>query len=347
MEVPVPEAMARYGAHGVVASVIVITYNHEPFIAAALESVLAQQVTFAVELIVSEDCSTDGTRAVLEDFQRRYPDVVRLAYSERNLNTNDVTTRALCMARGRYIAVFDGDDFWTSPHKLQAQVAHMQRHPECAVSYHDAWVTFDAGDRPDERYLASEPPPFSGMAELTLGNLMPSSAVLYRADPLPEIPDWYRDLPLGDWPLHILFAQHGQIAYLPEQWSAYRVHRGGYWSQSYRTNVSEEVVRPLLAMDDLLDAYLKGHYARQFRHVRAYHWSLLIRGVGRDVPFGTRLRRLAVYYRIVGFRRALARRATVELTVQALSPGLYEWQRKTRRVLKRASGRLLGALPAR
>jgi hypothetical protein len=171
--------------------------------------------------------------------------------------------------------------------------------------------------------------------------------VLYRADPLPEIPDWYRDLPLGDWPLHILFAQHGCIAYLPERWSAYRVHRGGYWSQSYRHNVSEEAIRGLLAMDDLLDVHLGGRYTWQFRHVRAYHWSLLIRGAGRDVPFVVRLRRLAVYYRIVGLRRDLPRRATVELTILSLSPALYAWQRQARRRLKHAAGRAPATLPAR
>src|SRR5688500_19141445 len=99
-------------------SVLLVTYNHERYIAQALESVLAQQTTFSVEVLVSEDYSTDGTRAILLDYRRCHPHRIRLLLSERNLNTNEVTTRAIAAARGEYLAILDGDDWWTAHDQL-------------------------------------------------------------------------------------------------------------------------------------------------------------------------------------------------------------------------------------
>ena len=98
-------------APGPVVSVVLLTYDHERHIAQAIESVLAQRADFGVELLITEDCSTDRTREIVLAFAAEHPGRIRTFLSERNLNSNEVTARAIRAARGRFLAFLDGDDF--------------------------------------------------------------------------------------------------------------------------------------------------------------------------------------------------------------------------------------------
>jgi glycosyltransferase involved in cell wall biosynthesis len=114
-------------------SVAMITYNHERFIAQAIESVLAQKVDFDYEIVIGEDCSTDGTRAVIMDFQRRCPDRIVVLLRERNIGAMRNLAGTIAACRGKYLAVLEGDDYWTCANKLQKQVDFLDKHPDWAV----------------------------------------------------------------------------------------------------------------------------------------------------------------------------------------------------------------------
>src|SRR5262245_33842255 len=117
-------------------SVILTTYNHEQFIRQALDSIFMQKTTFAFEVIITEDCSTDSTAAILLEYKLRYPEQIALILSEQNLNSNKVTRRAIEAARGEYLAFLDGDDYWISSEKLQRQVGFLDTNPNCALCFH-------------------------------------------------------------------------------------------------------------------------------------------------------------------------------------------------------------------
>ncbi len=209
---------------------LVVTYNHRPFIAAALHSALAQRTGFDYEILVSEDCSTDGTREVVLDVQRRHPDLVRLILSERNLRTNETVARGIRAARGEYIALLDGDDAWTSDDKLRKQVAFLDAHPDCAMCFHNAQVVHENGREP---WLWNKPGQkrLSSMRDLWHGNFIATASAMIRRSALPEIPDWYDTLfPITDWPLYLLAAEHGTIGYIDETMCIYRYHSGGLYS---------------------------------------------------------------------------------------------------------------------
>jgi glycosyltransferase involved in cell wall biosynthesis len=121
-------------------SVIVMIHNHEGFIEKALDSVLMQQTAFDYEILVSEDFSTDGTREIVLGYQRRFPEKFRLLLSEKNIRSNAVVTRCINAARAEYVALLDGDDYWTIPDKLQKQADFLDRHPECSMCFHNAQV---------------------------------------------------------------------------------------------------------------------------------------------------------------------------------------------------------------
>src|SRR5262245_63387032 len=128
-------------------SVIVVTYNHERYIVQALDTVLSQEAPFEFEVLLSEDCSTDRTREIVLHYSRLYPDRIRLFLSERNLNTNKVTLRALRAARGTYVALLDGDDYWTSREKLARQVQFLHSHPEYALCFNNGIQFWENGSR--------------------------------------------------------------------------------------------------------------------------------------------------------------------------------------------------------
>ncbi len=101
------------------ASVLVMTYNHAGLIRQALDSVLMQRTSFDYEIVISEDRSTDGTREIVTEYQRRFPNRVRLLLSAENLNSLAVVSRGIRACRGEFVALLDGDDYWTDPAKLQ------------------------------------------------------------------------------------------------------------------------------------------------------------------------------------------------------------------------------------
>jgi glycosyltransferase involved in cell wall biosynthesis len=120
-------------------NVCIITFNHEKYIAQAIESVLMQRADFDYEIVIGEDCSTDNTRHILIEYQKRYPDKIRLLLHEQNLGFygrfNFIETFKIC--QGRYVALLEGDDYWTDPYKLQKQVDFLETNPEYGLVHGD------------------------------------------------------------------------------------------------------------------------------------------------------------------------------------------------------------------
>ena len=108
-------------------SVCMTTYNHERYIAQAIESVLGQRTTFAVDVVVGEDCSTDSTLRICREYESRYPDRVRVITSESNVGMHENYRRTIEACRGRYIAMLDGDDWFSDMDKLQIQVEELEK----------------------------------------------------------------------------------------------------------------------------------------------------------------------------------------------------------------------------
>jgi glycosyltransferase involved in cell wall biosynthesis len=118
-------------------SVHMITYNHAPYIAQAIECVLAQKTDFPFELIIGEDCSTDGTREIVFDYAKRHPDIIRVITSDKNVGMKANSFRTTQAGRGRYIAYCEGDDYWHRDDKLQLQAEYLEAHSDCGLVHSD------------------------------------------------------------------------------------------------------------------------------------------------------------------------------------------------------------------
>jgi glycosyltransferase involved in cell wall biosynthesis len=210
-------------------SVLVCTYNHAPYIEQALRSVLAQVTRRTIEVIVSEDASTDATRAIVEriagEDERVHP-----LLSERNLRSNEVVARAIRRAQGKYLCLLDGDDYWTSPARIEQQADLLDAAPDCSAVFHNALVISETGPT-DRRWTPATQPRRIGLADLWHGNPFATSAGMMRTGLLHELGDWYAGFfPITDWPLYILCASHGEVVFVDEVVAAYRLHGGGLFS---------------------------------------------------------------------------------------------------------------------
>ncbi|MCK4882472.1 MAG: glycosyltransferase [Candidatus Omnitrophica bacterium] len=210
-------------------SVKVVTYNHEAYIAKAIESVLMQKVNFDYEIVIGEDCSTDNTRQIVVDYQRRYPQKIRLLLHEKNMGSRYNNREVHKACRGEYVAILDGDDYWTSPDKLQKQVDFLDSHPGYSACFHNAQRIYENG-RENCLYVRKKiKTPFT-LEDLLEGYPFPTCSSVYRNTRSGEFPPEFDKIPFGDWPLHVLNAESGDLYYIDEVMSVYRVHEGGMWS---------------------------------------------------------------------------------------------------------------------
>lgn len=118
-------------------SVMMVTYNHEHYISQAIEGVIMQITSFRIELVIGEDCSTDSTRKICEKYKNKYPQLIRLLTTESNLGMIQNGNRTLKACTGKYIALNDGDDYWTDPYKLQKQVDFLESNEDYGLVWTD------------------------------------------------------------------------------------------------------------------------------------------------------------------------------------------------------------------
>lgn len=242
-------------------SVLVTTYKHEQFIGQALESALMQEANFPFEVVVGEDKSPDRTLEIVEQYRQRHPDKIRLIARERNLGSgNFVETYGAC--RGEYVAILEGDDYWTSAEKLQVQADALDARPDWVLCFHAVQVVRDDGREP--HYLF---PPgrraVSTLDDLLKMNFVPTCSAMFRNRVVVKFPEWYAALALGDWPFFILLAQHGQLGYLDRVMATYRTHLGGIWASKEPWVRTERSLEMLSQVRRILDAGRRERLTRQ------------------------------------------------------------------------------------
>jgi len=213
-------------------SVAMITYNHAAFIVQAVESVVSQVTTFPFEVVIGDDLSTDGTRELVIELQKKYPDRIRLLLHPTNLGLigkkNFVTTLQAC--RGEYIAYLEGDDYWAVTDKLQRQVDFMEPRPELVGCIHDIQMLSNGTELSLHRM---EYPPESerlGLAEFLRYGFPHLMTMLIRRRYLPAFQPWFYEVAMGDWSVFALLGKQGLIAFIRD-WpvGVYRLHGTSYW----------------------------------------------------------------------------------------------------------------------
>src|ERR1700743_1461118 len=129
-------------------SICVVTYNHEKYIAQALDSFLIQETDFAFQVIVGDDCSTDNTTNILKEYATKYPDIIKPIFREKNIGPMNNSLDVYDHAKTEYVAICDGDDYWTDKNKLQRQVDFLDRNQNFSICFHPTKIVFENGHKP-------------------------------------------------------------------------------------------------------------------------------------------------------------------------------------------------------
>lgn len=221
-------------------AIFCLAYNHENFIAKALDGFLMQETDFDFQVIIGEDCSTDNTASIIKEYAEKYPHIIKPVFQEKNIGVYRNALETFKRIKAEYVAMCEGDDYWTDPLKLQKQVDFLDNNPDFTICFHPAYVDFDGKVGAE---IIPDPSVFK-KCEYTFGdiltnNIIPTTSCVYRwntisAENISEFFPKLEIVPL-DWFLHILHAKHGCIRCMDEVMSVYRKHEGGMWQADPET----------------------------------------------------------------------------------------------------------------
>jgi glycosyltransferase involved in cell wall biosynthesis len=234
-------------------SVFMITYNHRAFIAQAIESALTQETDFDFEIVIGEDCSTDGTREIVADYAARYPDRIRAILHPQNVGMHQNAVCSLQACRGEYIAMLEGDDYWIYPKKLQKQVDFLDAHRECSMCFHNVYEEHPDGTRLDMSRRLPQWKPRSTLRDVVVagaGGIATCSKV-FRRSLLPLSDAFYR-IPAPTNLLNVIAATKGELAHIDELWGVYRLHGHGVYSSKALVERLQQTVDNLEVIKELV-----------------------------------------------------------------------------------------------
>ncbi len=213
----------------IMVSVLSLSYNHQKYIAECIEGVLLQKTNFQIEMIIPEDCSTDDTRKIIQDYQNKFPDIIKPIYRQKNMGYFPNFIDAYKTCKGKCIAICEGDDYWISPDKLQLQVDFLEKNQDYVISFHNAYVKNEINNTPIQIYEHSNAETTT-QEELAQGRTFFSVSALFRNNIIKDFPLWYSQMPTNDYPLYLLLTQYGKINYIHKAMAVYRVNNQGLWS---------------------------------------------------------------------------------------------------------------------
>lgn len=226
-------------------SVRCATYNHAPYIRQCLDGFVMQQTTFRFEVIVHDDASTDGTTEIVREYAEKYPDIIKPMYEETNqysVNLKDMNRRINERLTGKYIAICEGDDYWTDPLKLQRQMFFLEEHSDYSMCYHAVNYIQDGIVIKNDCLSLKE-------CDVTLeqvvrggGYFISTNSLFFRRELYSIYPKFRQMSDAGDYPLQIHLALNGKVHYFPSIMGCYRVGTIGSWSEKSE-NKEKHLVR--------------------------------------------------------------------------------------------------------
>lgn len=243
-------------------SVCMLTYNQEKYISQAINSILKQKTDFDFEIVIGDDFSTDRTREILTQYQKKNPEKIKLHLRKKNLGISQNFIKTLQACKGKYIALLEGDDYWISENKLQQQVKFLENNADFVMSCHRVRIISANSQKNGKPSRKLNKEIFSAN-ELARDNFIYTGSCVFRNHLINYYPEW-----LLDWPLFLLVSQYGKIKYFPNIYGAYRQSSDGVWFPKSRIEKVSHAVRLTELCDKLLGPELHTHF--QYRLAPLY-----------------------------------------------------------------------------
>ncbi len=280
-----------------------VTYNHETFIEQAIESVMMQQATFNYKLFIGEDYSKDNTRKICKDLKEKYPDKIKLFLNSENLGgiLNAKQIYESCFeSDAKYIALLEGDDYWTDSLKLQKQVDILEKNNDCSLCFTNNSKLLPNGEilLPQNKITKQK----SCFEDLIKGNYISTLTVLFRNNNLYNLPNWFSNLPIGDWPLYLWLLRNGEKAYyLKDNTAVYRTNVGIF---RYISKTNSNIFRTLIyVLETIKDDKEFVIYKVEINESLTKHKVSLM---GRLIREGNLLESVNLYFHLIKFTNILS-----------------------------------------
>ena len=298
-------------------SILCTAYNHQEYIAQTLESFLSQKTDFPFEILVSDDASTDKTAEIIRDYAARYPDIIRVWFMEENFFSkggNFYTEYFFPNARGRYICICEGDDYWTDDSKLQRQVDFLNAHPDYSACVHNTMLHYCDGSQKDRPLLDRSGDGDVSMELIIQGTSKSfhTSSLMARREIITDTQDFYHvaySHGFTDQANDLWLRLNGKIRYIDRIMSVYRIGSGrAAWSSGVDYQY-DKLKNFVTGKRDMFRAFLP-HVPEEYRELAQQgllqHEFELMYIEGRDreqrrEPYRSILRRQSFSYRLKNF----------------------------------------------
>lgn len=245
------------GGRNLKISVIMLTYNHSSYIREAIESVLRQELDAAFELVIGDDASTDNTREILAEYKSKFPNIIKLHLPENNQGyegrMNFLKVLELC--EGEYVALLEGDDFWTSVEKLENAVSFLDKNTSYSGCFHRMRYHYEKIDSDFDRRIFC--PDWDKEKSLSINDVISGApintgALVFRKEGF-KLPDFFINFKAADKCIQTIVAKNGDIFYTPQVLGCYRVHQAGATGRFVKTDLCLDNIQFFLKMSKFLD----------------------------------------------------------------------------------------------
>ena len=263
----------------ILVSICCITYNHEKFIRQALDGFLMQKTNFKFEIIIHDDASTDSTQEIIHEYENKYPDIIKAIYQKENQYKKGIKASYITYqnAKGKYIAVCEGDDYWIDENKLQIQVDYMEQNPKCSFCFHNAkYLNMKNMDntkvcipfcKKQIRYIKKNN--IYDVGELALLDQIPTASYLFKKV---DFPEWYNNCIAGDLATQLICTSYGYAYYIDRIMSVYRIGTGqsitDKWIEDAKDYEKElERINKCIKLYEDINEYTKYAYSKEFEYL--------------------------------------------------------------------------------
>ena len=236
-----------------------LVYNHGLYLRECLNGFVMQKTNFRYVAVVHDDCSTDNSASIISEYAEKYPDIIKPIYEKENQYSKHdgslarIMDAAIAATSAKYVAMCEGDDFWTDPYKLQKQVDFMESHPDYVACFHNAYV-----QRGWQRGLFNSliENHYPTTEDIITRRWFIATASLFFRNILTEqdYPEWRKNIANGDYLLELLLAKEGKFYYMDDVMSVYRVEGQGM-SAAMNTNKPKMYDGLIYLMTNMKDWY--------------------------------------------------------------------------------------------
>jgi len=240
-----------------IVSICCITYNHEKFIAECIEGFLMQKTTFPIEILIFDDASNDGTQVTVQKYASKDIRIKTFLQTENQWSQQKygLIDWLFPHAQGKYIALCEGDDYWTDPLKLQKQVDFLEANEDYVLCFHN--VKININEKLEQDNITKKVNETTTILDLACGNYIHTPSCVFRNNIKSIQLTNFNKITAGDYYLHMLNARCGKIKKLNDTMAVYRVHQGGIHSNKPQIKKNLEWVEQLLVMRDLFTYEVK------------------------------------------------------------------------------------------